>query len=72
MEYRFDVLDISTSETDVFVMTMSILMNAMFNFVLNAGRYPQGIFIHDCNLLLNKEYDEDVSKCLPKNLDIQT
>lgn len=33
MDYKFDVLDISTIESDLFVMTMNIIMRVML-FVL--------------------------------------
>lgn len=58
MDYKFDVLDIRTSESDLFVITLNIIMRVMMLFYfLNAVLYPQGIFIHVCDLLLNKEYD---------------
>lgn len=58
MDYKFDVLDTSTSESDLFVMTMKIIMRVMLLFFfLNAELYPQGFFIHLCDLLLNTEYD---------------
>lgn len=50
MDYKFDVLDISTFCNDYEHYNEIV-------FVLNAGLYPQCIFIQSCDLLLNKEND---------------
>lgn len=60
MDYRFDVLDISTSESDLFVMTISIIISAMFNLFIMQGdicKVFSFISVSCCELLLNNEYD---------------
>lgn len=58
IQLKFSVLDISISGSDLFFFNDYEHYNeCIVEFALDAGRYLQGIFSHDCDLLLNKEYD---------------